>query len=176
MASYYYLLSGLPMLRADGEMPMTYRAFLDACRSNVSESEYATLEGLTLSSSQGPFLSEWAEFYTALRQELSAARNQRLGRPAQSPGLREEAVTKAVASAMKEKNPLTAEQLLLTLEFKKLDELIGLHNFDHAALMGYALKLRLLERKSVFDAANGKAELDRIVAELEQQIMSMEQE
>ena len=54
MASYYYLISSLPDLRTDGDMPMTYDEFLDMCQSNVSESKYELLKNLTLSSEEGP--------------------------------------------------------------------------------------------------------------------------
>ena len=33
MASYYYLISSLPMLRTQGEPPMDYAAFLAMCRA-----------------------------------------------------------------------------------------------------------------------------------------------
>ena len=47
MASYYYLISSLPMLRTQGEPPMDYAAFLAMCRSAVSAGVYRTLEELT---------------------------------------------------------------------------------------------------------------------------------
>ena len=50
MASYYYLISSLPDLRTDGEMPFSYEEFLGMCQSNVSESKYECLKNLTLSS------------------------------------------------------------------------------------------------------------------------------
>ena len=42
--------------------------------------------------------------------------------------------------------------------------------YDDYALFGYALKLKLLERKTVFNAEKGKAELDKLVKSLEEQI------
>ena len=47
MASYYYLISSLPDLRTDGDMPFTYEEFLGMCQSNVSESKYEFLSNLT---------------------------------------------------------------------------------------------------------------------------------
>ena len=40
MASYYYLISSLPMLKTQGEPPMDYAAFLAMCRSAVSAGVY----------------------------------------------------------------------------------------------------------------------------------------
>ena len=53
MASYYYLISSLPMLRTQGEPPMDYATFLSQCRSAVSEGTYKTLEELTVRSGKG---------------------------------------------------------------------------------------------------------------------------
>ena len=74
------------------------------------------------------------------------------------------------------KNPLEAEKALLSLQLRKLDELIGMHYFDERALFGYALKLKLLERKNIFDQKKGKTELDRILVGLQKQILMGERE
>ena len=176
MASYYYLLSSLPMLRSDGEIPFEYDTFLSMCKSAVSSSKYAILENLTLSSAEGPLLSEWSKFYTIFKQELTAQRNQRLGRQVSFSYQKDETMSKTIAAAMNHKNPLEAEKVLLALQFEILDGLIGTHYFDDYALMGYALKLKLLERKNVFDQKKGKAELGRILHGLQQQILIGEQE
>ena len=49
MASYYYLISSLPTLSADGGMPFSYEEFLRLCQSNVSGETYRLLEELDLS-------------------------------------------------------------------------------------------------------------------------------
>ena len=51
MASYYYLISSLPMLKTQGEPPMDYAEFLRQCRTAVSPGVYetlATLENIVL--------------------------------------------------------------------------------------------------------------------------------
>ncbi len=174
--AYYYLISSLPMLKSDGDMPLSYEQFLSACRDSVKDDKYQMLKELSLSSSEGPLLSEWAKFYGVLTDELTYQRNIRLGRGAKAPEQKDESVSKLIASALNNKNPLEAEKMLLGLEFERLDELIGTHYFDDYALLGYALKLKLLERRKIFDKERGKNELHRIVGNLEQQIVSMEQE
>lgn len=164
------------MLRADGDMPLSYDKFLENCRGALSDAKYKMVSELTLSSTEGPLVSEWSKFYGALKAELTYQRNVRLGRKAVVTHEREESVTKLISSAMNNKNPLAAEEMLLTLEFERLDELIGIHSFDDHALMGYALKLKLLERKKAFKKELGKKELDRIVDNLEREIISMEQD
>lgn len=174
MSSYYYLLSSLPMLKADGELPFSYDAFLRQCRGNVSEERCRMLEELTLASSEGPLVAQWAKFYGVLHEELTYQRKARLGKPCQAPAIREEAAIRTVTAAMNEKNPLEAENMLLTLQFEKLDELVNLHYFDECALVGYALKLKLLERKTVFRQDKGRAEFNRITDGLQKQIINME--
>ena len=176
MASYYYLLSSLPMLKADGELPLTYREFLGMCASAVSGPKYSFLESLTLSSDKGPLVSDWAVFYKALMKELTVYRNRRLDKQPQSGETENETLLKTVTDAVSGKNPLEAEKALLALEMKKLDELIGLHYFDDHALIGYALKLKLLERKNIFDQKKGKAEMTRILDGLQKQILIGNQE
>ena len=81
-----------------------------------------------------------------------------------------------ISAAIEGKDPLEAEKALLALQFKKLDELIGTHAFDDCALIGYALKLKLLERKNRFDQKKGRTEMDRILDGLQKQILIGERE
>ena len=39
------------------------------CKSAVRDATYEMLENLTLSSTQGPLISEWSKFYTVFEQE-----------------------------------------------------------------------------------------------------------
>lgn len=173
MASYYYLISSLPMLKADEAMPFSYGTFLEMCRPCVSESTYGRLEELTVGSDKGPLMAEWAAFYGALASELTYQRNQRLGRPCEAPAERDEKTMRTVTAALNAKNPLEAEILLLSLEFDRLDELVSMHFFDDHVLNGYALKLKLLERQTIFDKAGGKTEFKRLLDHVQQQILSI---
>lgn len=173
MSSYYYLMSSLPMLTADGEMPFSYDTFLQMCSGNVSKARYQMLESLTVTSSEGPMISQWAKFYGTLNEELVYQRCQKLGRNCQAPSNRDSDAMRIITAVMNEKNPLEAEKMLLVLQFQKLDELVNMHYFDDCALVGYAMKLKLLERKTAFHTQRGKSELDRIVDGIQQQIMNM---
>lgn len=171
MASYYFLMSSLPMLNPDGEMPFPYNAFLEMCRNSVSDSLFSVLQDLSVNSSKGAFLSKWSEFYAALADELTYQRNVRLGKAGASSSGGDSDAIRIVTAVMNEKNPLRAEEMLLSLEFEKLDELTSQHYFDECSLLGYALKLKLLERKTVFEHDRGKAEFKRILDYLQEQIL-----
>lgn len=173
MASYYYLISSLPMLRADSAMPFSYDTFLSMCQTCVDAKTYKLLENLSVNSTEGPLVEDWARFYQVLAHELNYQRNLKLGRPCDQPIERDEETSRTVAAALNAKNPLEAELLLLKLEFAKLDELTSLHYFDAYTLFGYAMKLKLLQRLTVFDTPKGQAEFKRLFDGIQAQILSI---
>lgn len=173
MASYYYLISSLPMLKTNAEPPLDYAAFLAMCKTAVSAPVYRTLEELTVESDGGALLGQWAEFYRLLKAELTYQRSVRLGHPCPVPYDRDAGVTAAVTAAVNAADPLKGEQTLLALEFSRLDAMIGLHNFDDCALYGYAMKLKLLERQRIFRHDEGKRTFDGLMENIRQQIFSI---
>ena len=173
MASYYYLISSLPDLRTDGDMPMTYDEFLDMCQTNVSESKYELLKNLTLSSEEGPLLKEWSAFYKNLMGELNYQRSVSLGRPYLTSYDKDSVIAQVAGAAMAAKNPLEAEKILLECEFDNLDSLVGLHTFDDRYLFGYAIKLKLLERQSCFVQSKGQKEFKRLFDQVQQRVYSL---
>ena len=173
MASYFYLIPSLPALDADAGMPISYEEFLKNCQSVVSEETYSLLEGLTLSSDAGPLMKEWGAFYSSLKNELSYQRSLRLGRSYNKVYDKDPACAEAVSSAMNAKDPLTAEKILLEYEFRKIDDLVGLHIFDDYVLFGYAVKLKLMERLGRFSAEQGRKEFSGILGQLQTQITSL---
>lgn len=173
MASYYYLISSLPDLRTDGEMPLTYEEFLGMCQSNVSESKYEFLKNLTLSSEEGPLVKEWAVFYKNLMGELNYQRSVNLGRSYLTSYDKDSVSAQTAALALAAKNPLEAEKILLDYEFGILDSLVGLHTFDDIYLFGYAMKLKLLERQSCFVQKKGQKEFKRLFNQVQQRVYSL---
>jgi hypothetical protein len=173
MASYYYLIASLPELRADGDMPLTYSEFLSCCQSNVSESVYQLLKDLTISSTEGPLVSEWSRFYGMLTKELNYQRSMKLGKPYSSAFDKEPTAASVASAAIAAKNPLEAEKILLDYEFDYLDTLVGLHTFDDYVLFGYAIKLKLLERVSCFEHDKGKEEFTHLFQTVQQRVLSL---
>ncbi len=173
MASYYYLIASLPELRADGDMPISYDEFLSCCQSNVSDAKYELLKNLTLDSTEGPLVEEWARFYGMLMKELNYQRSMNLGRSYSSAYDKDGFIAQAVAAALTAKNPLEAERVLLEYEFENLDSLVGLHMFDDYVLFGYAIKLKLLERLNCFEQTKGKAEFQSLFDGIQQRVYSL---
>ena len=173
MASYYYLISSLPDLRTDGDMPFSYKEFLGMCQSNVSESKYEFLSNLTLSSDEGPLLKDWAVFYNNLMSERNAQRSANLGRAYLKSYDKDSVLSQVVGTVLAAKNPLEAEKILLDYEFENLDSLVGLHTFDDVYLFGYAVKLKLLERQNCFIQEKGKKEFKRLFDQVQQRVYQL---
>ena len=173
MASYYYLISSLPMLKSDGTIPMDFKSFLEQCKSCVSASTYQALCNLSDSGSSHPMLKDWAKFYNALMDELNYQRKVKLGKTCPVPANRDAEVVNTIASALAAKNPLISEQMLLELEFNRIDSMMGLHNFDEYYLFGYAIKLKLLERQTIFKHDEGEKEFKALFTGVRSQILSM---
>jgi len=172
MASYYYLLSSLPTLSSDRDMPITYEQFLLNCAGNVSEKKYEMLENLTVSSTEGPLIREWAATYGLLMKELNAQRKSRLGQSVTG-SEKDGGNTQVIAAVLAAGNPLEAEQILLDHEFELLDTLIGMHMFDDYVLFGYAMKLKLLERKSCFEKEKGQSEFRDLFRRVQERVYSL---
>ena len=173
MASYYYLISSLPDLRSDGEMPMSYQEFLGMCQSNVSDSKFQILKDLTLDSTEGPVVKDWAVAYGSLTKELNYQRSMNLGKAYTTQYDKDSMTAQVAAAALAAKNPLEAEQILLDYEFEMLDSLVGLHIFDDHVLFGYAIKLKLLERQTCFEQKKGQAEFKRLFDQVQQRVYSL---
>ena len=173
MASYYYLISSLPSLRTDAPMPMSYEAFLEQCRDSVNDDVYSVLSKMTLSSDKGPLLSKWGKFYQQMMRELSKRRREKLGKPFSREVEADQATRDCIERVMSADNPLTAEKIMLDTQFAYLDSLVAMHYFDDYVLYGYAVKLKLLERRDVFEKDKGSAEFERLFSDVQQKIMSI---
>lgn len=173
MASYYYLISSLPTLSSDSQMPFDYSTFLEMCKSSVSSKVYKTLEELTLDSENGPLIKEWGAFYRKLINALNYLRREKLGLKTEESSVEDAAAKDAAIQAMNAKNPLEAEQIMLKAQFDHLDQLVAMHYFDDTVLFGYAVKLKLLERQNIFDMAEGKKEFKRLFDSIQDQILSI---
>ena len=173
MASYYYLISSLPMLKTDGSVPMNFKNFLEQCKSCVSAATYQSLCNLSDPNNSHPMLKAWASFYNTLMDEMTYQRSVKLGKQVATPSNRDSELANTVAAALAAKNPLIAEQMLLELEFKRIDSMMGLHNFDDYYLFGYGIKLKLLERQAVFKHDEGAEEFKSLFTSLQKQIVSM---
>ena len=139
----------------------------------MSESDYELLENLTLSSTEGPLVEEWARVYGMIQKEMNYQRSMNLGKSYSSAYDKDGLIAQAAAAALSAKNPLEADRVLLEYEFENLDLLVGSHVFDAHVLFGYAIKLKLLERLNSFEQTKGKAEFQSLFDGIQQRVYSL---
>ncbi|MCQ2397870.1 MAG: DUF2764 domain-containing protein [Sphaerochaetaceae bacterium] len=173
MASYYYLLASLPELKKDGALPISYDNFLELCNNAVNRTVYRNLSELTVETGGGSLSEKWCSFCPDVKKEICRLRNINLGKQAASSDIKHPATSKLAEAVMHAENPLKAEKILLEAQFDYLDSLMSLHFFDDTVLYGYAIKLRLLERQSLFDTELGKSEFRRLFDNIQQQIQNI---
>ncbi len=174
MGSYYYLVATLPLLRHDGDLPFSTDFFLERCKAQVSSRDYKTLASVLAGRKVShPFVKKWQAFSLMVKKELNEQRSKKLGLSATSyrnDGDKESRIAEVVRQALANENALEAELALLALRWKYLDEISALHYFDVEALLAYAVKLQLLERKSLFTKEEGNAEFKRLFSNLQTEI------
>jgi len=172
--AYYYVLATLPHLRMGDTAPVGSDAVRALCRDWLPAADLCALAAVLDESDEsdtsdrsdkldGP-VAAWRAFDTALRNALVTARAARRGLEA-APYLRAadplDAYTRAlVQECVKLDDPLKAELALDQARWAFLDNLCAAHAFDFTVLLGYLLKLRLLERWQALNAEAGAAFLD----------------
>jgi hypothetical protein len=163
LTQYYYLVASLPLLFFADLPPFNSQAWLDLCREQVSEDDYALLARITfyaLNPRPGDpaVWQAYSSWETALRNELARQRAQKLGL-SPDPFLRNApfysglpAIVKEVLSAG---TPKAVETALDSKRWSYLEELETGTRFGLGRLIVYRLKLLLLERKNQFQPKPG---------------------
>jgi hypothetical protein len=158
LTQYYYLVASLPMLALGDAPPLSSQAWLDLCREQVSEDDYALLARITfraLSPRPGDHgvWQAYSSWETALRNELALQRGQRLGRNP-DPFMRDAPFYAGLSAIVKEAlnagTPKAVETALDRRRWSYLEELETGTRFDLGRLIVYRLQLLLLERKDQF--------------------------
>ncbi|MCF0262292.1 MAG: hypothetical protein HUK23_05220 [Sphaerochaetaceae bacterium] len=172
MPSRYYFLSSLPMLRFSATAPMSWEAFLASAKGNVSNDEYNQLCDMANGIyGQDAFLQKWADFETGLKEAVNEQRRLKLGKGSENTLVFKEYEVDLVSNAViNEKNPLTAEMIMLQSKYDFLEREKGFDAFSRQALYSYALQLRLLIRKDCFTSEAGNSEFQRLFGILENEI------
>jgi hypothetical protein len=164
LTQYYYLVASLPLLYYDTPPPFDSLVFLEACRNQLSEVDYALLarisfHSLTSTPQDDPVWKQYAAWETALRNELVILRASRLGIPP-APYLHSAPYFSNLSTLAKEalgaETPKSVDGFLTRKRWKYLDDLQTGTNFSLGFLIAYRLKLLLLERKFGFKTDQGQ--------------------
>lgn len=164
MTQYYYLVASLPLLFFDEPPPFSSRTWLGLCREQVNERDYALLARISFQALRSrpddhALWRSYAAWETALRNEMTLQRAQRLG-IVPDPFLRQAPFFSDLSILVKETlgagTPLAVENALERRRWSMLEELETATGFDLGRLIIYRLKLLLLERKNNFRPEPGR--------------------
>lgn len=177
MASYYYFATTLPLLRLDRPMPLSLELFLTQAKEHLNTRDWETLHRIVHAKSHSHALAKnYQSFVTALNRSLAKVRLKNLGF-ALNETLQAEVQANEFERLASElvglTNPLEAELKMLTLQWKKIEELVGLKVFEFDALVGYALKLLILQRVTTFTQEVGQATFETLLGTLRSEIDQM---
>jgi hypothetical protein len=169
---FYYLVASLPDLSFDRPASITTKDFLGLCSEHIAPASCQLLAETDLfQSSSCPtrlrVLNVWFEREHLLRNELARLRAQRLGwdvTPHLRTAGRNDELKMVAARILENESPRAAEDELDRARWRFLDGLEFGHYFDLESLALYWLKLRLLERRAVFDKERGREKLRAFVS------------
>lgn len=172
MREYYYLIASLPMLEFGARPPMPYMDFLERCRGQLCSDDMriirkAKIEPVEERSGSRGVLEEWKDFEIALRNEIAKQRALRLTKDPLK-YIRGEDYSNPFESvsahwAVSQDSPMGAELYLDRVRWEKIEEFSKAHYFDIDFLIGYALKLQILERWQNINKGTGPEILQDII-------------
>ncbi len=163
LTQYYYLVASLPLLFFDDVPPFSSLNWLDVCREQISEDDYAFLhricpDDLPTQPGDHPVWLAYSAWETALRNELAIQRAHRLNTHP-DPFLRAAPfyadLPQLVKEALGAGSPMSTETALDRMRWSTIDALEVGTQFGLGRLIAYRLKLLLLERKNKFRPESG---------------------
>lgn len=171
--NHYYLVASLPTLVLGEPPPLPPEAILHKCANLLEQSELdelrRVLEG-RVGEGVSEFSRRWVRADTQLR---NAAARVRAGRLAAEPKryLREHAgfdtyIEKAVTDAYAKPNPLERELAIDRHRWQMLDEMILTEPFGLAAVLAWALKLRIVTRWAGMEEDAGRQNVADVLEEM----------
>lgn len=170
MNGYYYLMTSLPTLsyKEGGKVPFTKETFIKRIDGFVPKKDKKSIEDLLNGKSiNAPFMKQYNEMCSSIQRAVLHYRALRLGKNDSKYILKtpeSSDVMKLARSAVEAENPYESELKIFELYWKALDKLSAFHFADFLSLSVYALKLRLLFRKTSFDKQKGRQEATRLFA------------
>ena len=165
---YPYLVASLPVLDMDIVPPLPMERFLFEAKGVLSEADDQELHHLLANETEqcrSRFAAQWFEFDIDLRYRIAAVRAGRLGVdarttiPYRSGG--DAIVRRAVLDAFAKTNPLERELQIDQTRWRFLEELGKQEPFGLAAVLAFALQLRLTERWTGMSVGAGTTSLDK---------------
>lgn len=161
-------MTSLPTLsfKGDAKVPFSKESFLARIDGFVPEKDKKSIENLLNGKSiNTPFMKEYNAMSSSIERAVLHYRALRLGKNDSKYILKASEssdVMKLAHDAVETDNPYESEMRIIELYWKALDKLATFHYADFLTLCVYALKLKMLFRKTAFDKQKGRAEATRL--------------
>jgi hypothetical protein len=190
MNNYAYIIASLPALQQEDNRTDNFfaRDLIDEIRSQLSAQDEAVLDLLLEGCDPGKlnaefyqkalkhgnrFIREWFRFDLDLRNTVVYYLNDSLGRPEeQDMVLLEGRETEeffeldAAKAVLNGGDILKREQGLDNLRWQKIDDLTMLDSLDLEILLGYVLKVKIIDRWMQLDPESGRALFRKLVEDI----------
>jgi len=170
--AYYYLIASLPSLSLDTPPSLSFAAFSALCAEHLAPHDLAAVKAIGDGSwldapPAHPVLAAWREVETTIRNAIVRDRASRTDREA-APFLREQTgldaeIPHAVAEAFGRHTPLERERAIDQLRWRRLSALAGFDPFAPAAVLVYALHLRIAERWATMNRDLGRRQAEALL-------------
>lgn len=161
--SRYYFLSSLPMLRFGDKAPLSWDAFMDMARGSVGSLDMKLLVEVEQGVYSGcRFLRDWQRFCDKADCAVNSRRSVALGKADSLSQDEEYDFAKFANAVMAAKNPLDAELLMMKFRFDYLEKAVSSKAFSQDVVLAYALELRILLRKDLFNVDLGNTQYRKL--------------
>jgi hypothetical protein len=170
---YYYVISSLPHLSLNDELPIRKNDFLSVCKESLKTTDFEMLRSIDLlgaDQDKAPLdvIRSFFSWERGVRNALVKLRAEKLGFDPVDfirGDISDHLTGHFAEEAFSADSPIMAENILNKARWKYLDELEFGHYFDLEILIIFFIKLQILERISSFDADQGREKLNAIISQ-----------
>ena len=162
-----YLLASFPSLSFEDKPPFAFERLITDCARQLSLSDLEELEAVCSVPPEGrtPFARDWRAAWEGFQAVNVRERLDRLppsaGLPERrSPAMPPDAMRADLEAAWSAEDPLRRETTLLRALWNWIESRRRARPFSLDDLLGYALQLKLLERRDRWDDTHGQTQFD----------------
>jgi hypothetical protein len=166
----YYLVASLPMLSFGEPPPISSGEFLIQAAPQVTGAQADDLRAVfepAPTEAATPEGRAWMATETQIRNAVARARASRLGQDARRDQRPHDGfsgwIEKAVTDALGRATPLDVEAGLDHVRWQFADDLARAESFGFAAVVGFAVKLRIAERWQAMSDEAGRERLEALI-------------
>ena len=170
---FYALISSLPHIELDKELPLTMEKFRDLCANQISKKQLclldALLNGEVSCASTHSFANRWFHAEIQLKNAVARQRAQTRGIDVK-PFLHSHDyfigfIETRVQEAFSAEDPSELERILDQTRWELAEDFIGKDAYGFAKLTAYAVQLRIATRWNRMNDATGRLNLEKTITQ-----------